>query len=176
MDASVGVTKFAPYIEVLSQPETDLHLSIAESVQPTTSTGSPYTMRPIKAFLSTLSVAALLAAGPALAAGDTANGMRIFKKCKACHNLAKNKHKVGPTLVGLIGRKAGTAKDAKGKLYRYSKAMKAAGEGGIVWNADNLQKFLTKPKKFVPKTKMTFPGLKKPADRSDVIAYIKSQK
>lgn len=133
-------------------------------------------MRPIKIILSTLGVTAMLAGAPAFAAGDTANGMRIFKKCKACHNLAKNKHKVGPTLVGLIGRKAGTAIDAKGKLYKYSKAMKAAGTGGIVWDAETLEKFLTKPKKFVPKTKMTFPGLKKAEDRTDIIAYIESQK
>ena len=130
-------------------------------------------MRPIRIVLSTLSVAAMLAGGPALAAGDSAKGMRVFKKCKSCHNL--DKHKVGPTLVGLIGRKAGTAKDAKGKLYRYSKAMKAAGVGGIVWNAENLEMYLTKPKKFIPKNKMSFPGLKNPADRTNVIAYIESQ-
>lgn len=133
-------------------------------------------MRPFKIILSALGVTAMLASAPAFAAGDTANGMRVFKKCKACHNLQKNKHKVGPTLMGLIGRKAGTAKDAKGKLYKYSKAMKAAGADGIVWNAETLEKFLTKPKNFVPKTKMTFPGLKKATDRTDIIAYIESQK
>ena len=111
-------------------------------------------MRPINVILSTLSVAALLAGSPAPATGDSAKGMKTFKKCKACHNIAKNKHKVGPTLVGVIGRKSGTAKDEKGKLYRYSKAMKAAGDNGIVWNDENLEKFLTKPKKFLPKTRM----------------------
>ena len=53
--------------------------------------------------------------------------------------------------------------------------MKAAGDNGIVWNDENLEKFLTKPKKFLPKTKMTFPGLKSAADQANVIAYIKSQ-
>ena len=75
--------------------------------------------------------------------------MKTFTKCKACHNIAKNKHKIGPTLVSVIGRKAGTAKDEKGKFYRYSKAMKAAGDNGIVWNDENLEKFLTKPKKIL---------------------------
>lgn len=132
-------------------------------------------MRPIRIVLSTLSIAAVLAGGPALAAGDAEKGMRVFKKCKSCHNLNKDKHKVGPTLVSLIGRKAGTAKDAKGKLYRYSKAMTAAGAGGIVWNTENLEKYLTKPKKFIPKNKMSFPGLKNLTDRIDVIAYIESK-
>ena len=49
-------------------------------------------MRPINVILSTLSVAALLAESPVLAAGDSAKVMKIFKKCKACHNIAKNKH------------------------------------------------------------------------------------
>ncbi|NKB55286.1 MAG: c-type cytochrome [Alphaproteobacteria bacterium] len=122
-----------------------------------------------------MAVAVLLANGPALAAGDPAKGKRIFNKCKACHHLDKNKHKVGPTLAGLIGRTAGTATDGKSKLFRYSKAMKKAGANGIVWNAENLDKYLTKPKAFIPKNKMTFPGLKKLTDRANVIAYIESQ-
>ncbi len=132
-------------------------------------------MRPIKAILSMMSLAVMLSSGPAWAAGDATKGMRIFKKCKTCHNTDKNKHKVGPTLVGLIGRKADTSKDAKGKLFRYSKAMKAAGAGGIVWNQENLAEYLTKPKIFIPKNRMPFPGLKKAADRANVIAYIESQ-
>lgn len=133
-------------------------------------------MRISKLFLPTISVILGLVATPASAAGDTANGVRVFKKCKACHNIDKNKHKVGPSLVGVIGRTAGTAKDAKGKLYRYSNAMKQAGAGGIVWTPETLEKYLTKPKAFIPKNKMAFPGLKKPADRADVIAYIQAQK
>lgn len=109
-----------------------------------------------------------------MAAGDPVDGKRVFKKCKACHNVEKNKHTVGPTLVGVIGRTAGTSKDQKSKLFRYSKAMKQAGAGGIVWNAENLDKYLTKPKAFIPKNKMTFRGLKKPTDRKNVIAYLES--
>ena len=74
------------------------------------------------------------------------NSMHIFKKCKSCHNSNKHNHKVGTTLARLIGRKAGTTKDGKGKLYRYSKAMTAAGAGGIVWNTEKSGKYMTKPK------------------------------
>lgn len=132
-------------------------------------------MNSMNALIPVVAIAVLIASAPAHAAGDPAKGKLVFNKCKACHNLSKNKHKVGPTLMGLIGRTAGTATDGKAKLFRYSKAMKKAGADGVVWNTENLDKFLTKPKAFIPKTKMTFPGLKKPEDRANVIAYFEAQ-
>lgn len=111
-----------------------------------------------------LTAAIFLAAGAANAA-DVKKGARVFKKCKACHALVANKNKIGPTLFGVIGRKAGIAKG-----FRYSKAMKAS---GLVWNDENLDKYLTKPRKFIPKNKMAFAGIKKKADRDNVIAYLK---
>jgi cytochrome c len=59
--------------------------------------------------------------------------------------------------------------------YKYSKAMKAKGAEGLMWTEENLDAYLLKPKAFVPKTKMAFPGVKKPEDRANVIAYIKSK-
>lgn len=101
--------------------------------------------------------------------GDVTAGKKVFKKCGACHFVDKEKKKVGPSLMGVIGRTAGTW----GK-YKYSKAMKAAGDGGLAWTAEQLDEYLIKPRKLVPGTKMTFPGLKKPEDRTNVIAYIKT--
>ena len=104
----------------------------------------------------------------AMPAGDAAKGKKIFRKCKACHAVGKTaKNKVGPVLNGVVGRKA-----ASFAGYKYSKAMKAAAEKGLIWDAANLDKFLTKPKKFVPKTKMSFAGLKKAEQRADLIAYL----
>jgi cytochrome c len=71
-------------------------------------------------------------------------------------------------MFGVVGRKAGTSEG-----YRFSKAMKAS---GVTWDEASLDKFLKKPKKFVPKTKMGFPGLKKDADRANIIAYLKTLK
>ncbi len=109
-------------------------------------------------------------AGAALAEGDAAKGEKVFKKCKACHVVDAEKNKVGPHLVNIVGRAAGAVEG-----YKYSKAMKAKAEEGLMWDEANLDAYLTKPKDFLPKTKMAFPGLKKEDQRADLIAYLKSK-
>lgn len=99
-------------------------------------------------------------------AADSKKGKKIFNKCKACHTISKNgRNKVGPNLYGVVGRKAASVEG-----YNYSKAMKAS---GITWDETNLDKFLKKPKKFLKKTKMSFPGLRKDEQRYDIIAYLR---
>lgn len=105
----------------------------------------------------------------AFAAGDATKGQKVFKKCAACHSLEAGKKKIGPSLHGVIGRTAGTAKG-----YKYSKAMKAYGKTGVVWGEETLEIYLTAPRNVVKGTKMAFPGLKKPQDRADIIAYLRS--
>ena len=111
---------------------------------------------------------AVLAAfgSPAMADGDAAAGKKVFKKCKACHALEEGKKKVGPSLFGVIGRAAGAVEG-----FKYSKAMM---ESGLTWDDETLAKYLTKPKDLVPKTKMSFAGLRKEDDIENVIAYIKA--
>ncbi len=118
--------------------------------------------------LAVLAVTAL----PVLAhaEGDVAKGEKVFRKCKACHDVEAKKNKVGPYLVGVVGRKAATAEG-----YHYSDAMKAKGAEGVVWDEATLDTYLTNPKAFVPGTKMTFAGLSKADERADVIAYLKSK-
>ncbi len=114
--------------------------------------------------------AAFLFGAPTLAAAqDVAKGETIFKRCAVCHGIGDTKKPVGPSLNGLIGRTAGTQEDFAKK---YSKAMVAAGEGGLVWTVENIAEYITDPKKKVPGNKMAFPGLKKEDERADVIAYI----
>lgn len=99
------------------------------------------------------------------AEGDAANGEKIYKRCQACHVVDKETNRVGPHLVGLFGRQAGSVEG-----YRYSSAMQ---ESGITWGEETLDKYLADPKGFIPKNKMAFAGLKKESDRQDVIAYLK---
>jgi cytochrome c len=114
-------------------------------------------------------VAATLFTVPAQAEGDAALGEKVFLKCKACHEVEKGVNKVGPTLKGVVGRKAASVPD-----YKYSEAMTAKGAEGVVWDEATLTTYLPDPKAFVPKTKMAFAGLKKPEDVANVIAYLKA--
>jgi cytochrome c len=101
-----------------------------------------------------------------IAGADTAAGQKVAKKCTTCHDLAKNgPDKVGPNLWGIVDSQI-----AARQGYKYSDAF--AGLGGQ-WGYDELDAFLTKPKVFAPGTKMSFSGLKKPADRANIIAFLR---
>lgn len=100
---------------------------------------------------------------------DAAAGEAVFKKCRACHSVVKDKMKIGPSLYGVVGRTPGTLAG-----YKYSASMIDFGKTGAVWDAATLSTYLTKPRALVTKTKMMFPGLKKEADRIALIDYLDS--
>lgn len=110
---------------------------------------------------------AALMSAPVLAAGDAANGEKVFRKCKACHAVEEGKNKVGPSLYNIVDNAVGQVDG-----FKYSKAMAAYGEGGAVWDAATLDAYLEAPRKAVKGTKMAFAGLRKAEDRADVIAYL----
>lgn len=116
-----------------------------------------------------LSLVIAMSAATAFAEGDTKKGAKVYKKCKACHTIEKGgKNKVGPNLFGVVGRKS-----AQVEGFKYSKAMKAA---DLTWDESNLDQYLTKPKKFIKGTKMSFAGIKKESQRQDLITYLKTFK
>jgi cytochrome c len=99
-----------------------------------------------------------------------AEGEKVFRKCKACHQVGEGaKDRTGPALNGIVDAAAGAAEG-----FRYSKPLAEAAEAGLVWNADELAAFLTNPKSYMKGTKMSFVGLKKEDDVEAVIAYLKS--
>jgi cytochrome c len=97
--------------------------------------------------------------------GDATAGEKTFRQCITCHKMEAGKHGIGPSLNGVIGKKAGSMAG-----YNYSGPMK---KSALIWNDQNLADYLENPRKKVPGTKMTYAGLRKPQDRANVIAYIK---
>lgn len=134
-----------------------------------------------------LAIAILSGASPVAWAtnvgGDAARGEKVFKKCAACHTLEPSKHRVGPTLLGVFGRLAGSTDG-----YKYSIDMKTAGEAGLIWNEKTLAEYIKKDGRSNPKTyigsvigkaraniKMAFPGLSKDQDIADLIVFLKEK-
>ena len=120
----------------------------------------------IKSFLIIVGLITFILIFSIAYAADPVKGKKVFKKCVACHSLEEGKNKMGPPLNNLLGRKAGSVEG-----YKYSKAMK---NSGVVWDEESLDKFLTKPRKFIPKTKMSFRGIKKKSLRDDLISFFKN--
>ncbi|TIV67016.1 MAG: cytochrome c family protein, partial [Mesorhizobium sp.] len=107
-----------------------------------------------------------------LLAGASADaGAAIFKKCQACHSGEKGgPNKVGPDLWDIVDRPV-----AEHEGFAYSSGMKDFSKGGQEhWTYDNLDHFITSPKKFVKGTAMGFAGLPKEEDRANVIAYLRT--
>ena len=122
----------------------------------------------VAAGLAAPAVAALPQAKGPVPAGNAANGAKVFVQCKTCHVTTAGVNRIGPSLHAVVGRKAGSVPG-----YTYSAANK---NSGLTWTEAELFTYLEAPRKVVPGTKMTFAGLKKPQDRADVIAYLKTQK
>ncbi|GAC1040406.1 c-type cytochrome [Rhizobium sp. No.120] len=108
-------------------------------------------------------------ASSVLADGDAVAGAAVFKRCGACHTATEPDNRVGPSLMGIVGRAVASKPD-----YAYSPAMKAFGADGKVWDEALLRKYLPSPQFLVKGTRMTFPGLKSDKDLDNLIAYLKS--
>jgi cytochrome c len=109
-------------------------------------------------------VALLVGAGAARADGDPARGEKRFEECATCHTVERGLNNVGPSLNGVIGRKAGEIAD-----FRYSPAMK---KSGLTWTPQTLDTFIADPQKEVPGNRMPFAGMPDAGDRADLIAYL----
>ncbi|MGA9439839.1 MAG: copper-containing nitrite reductase, partial [Pseudolabrys sp.] len=88
------------------------------------------------------------------------------RKCQACHSLEPGKNGLGPSLAGLIGKKASGVPN-----YNYSPAMKGS---SLTWDVATLDAYLSDPQRLVPGNKMPFPGLKTENERNAVIAFLAS--
>jgi cytochrome c2 len=95
---------------------------------------------------------------------DVENGKAVFEQCAACHSLDGTGDYDGPTLKGVIGRKAGSLED-----YRYSAAMKRS---DVVWDAATVDQYVADPQAFIPGNRMAFAGISDKTQRDDLIAFL----
>ena len=92
-------------------------------------------------------------------------GKRVFKLCSSCHTVAEGgPNLIGPNLHGLFGKQVGYADG-----FSYSPAVQ---EADFIWTPEKLDEWLESPRTFLPNNRMTFQGVRKPAERQAVIAYL----
>jgi cytochrome c len=107
-----------------------------------------------------------VAAHAALAVGDPAQGQKAFQECAACHATTQDKNGVGPSLFGVVGRKAGSLSG-----FNYSSAVKSS---KLTWTAQNLDAFIANPQQKVPGNHMPYSGMSDAQERAALIAYLAS--
>lgn len=123
----------------------------------------------MKTLIASAALSLLTVATPTLVfAQDAAAGKKVFRRCSSCHTVDEGGgNRVGPNLWGIFGSTAG----ARDTGFPYSGALKSS---GIVWDETTMSAYIENPRKAIPKTRMSFAGLKKAKQRDDVIAYLKS--
>lgn len=151
------------------QPETETAVAPAASARPVVTAQvaaaatEPDIANPIASPNTPRAVAtAVAAAEPATGLAEPA----AFAQCKACHSGEPGKNGIGPTLVGILDKKAGSVPD-----FEFSNPMKTS---ALVWNEANLDRYLADPRSVVPGTKMAFGGIRDAAVRKEIIEYLKT--
>ncbi len=148
----IGISKLSNVIFNVEKPETPSYAVEVESVSS-------------KAQASTETIEEKIDIAALMAMGDLAIGEKVFKKCAACHSIAKGgENRIGPALYNVVGRQVGGVND-----YKYSKALS---EYEKKWSFEELNGYLIKPAKWIKGTKMAFAGLRKEKDRASVILYL----
>lgn len=124
-------------------------------------------MKRVVAAAILLSAAFPALAGPAT--GDPVRGAVAFQKCYACHDMEPGRNNLaGPNLHGIIGRPIATEPG-----FAYSPALKAYAARHRRWSPRLLERYIADPEIEVPKTAMTFTGMKSAAERADLIAFLR---
>ena len=109
----------------------------------------------------------IVSPGFAAAAGDPLQGAQAFRNCAACHSIDAGQNMTGPTLAGVLGRKAG----GLASFHRYSDVLKRS---GIVWTDQTLDAWIANPAAFIPGNDMKFQGMPDALTRNNLVAYLKA--
>lgn len=99
--------------------------------------------------------------------GSAREGRAIFVSiCHTCHSAQPGLNRIGPSLYGVVGRKAASLPD-----YPYSEVMR---NSGFVWTPQQIFTYIANPQQVLPGVKMHYAGLTRASDRRDVIAYLET--
>ena len=124
-----------------------------------------------RALLSPFAVALAVSASAGMAdvGGDPERGEKLFRQCASCHQVGEGAvNRVGPTLNFIFDRPAGSVDG-----FRYSDALIAARDAGLVWTYETLDAFLANPRQNIRGTRMSFRGVADQQDRDDIEAYLR---
>ncbi len=121
----------------------------------------------MKATISIMATAIVLASGTPILAQDAARGEDLFQVCAACHSLTAGENIIGPSLAGVIGRPAADLAD-----FEYSDAMKGS---GLTWDEETLLLYIAEAQVLVPDTSMAFPGVGDAQDAADIVEFLATQ-
>lgn len=103
------------------------------------------------------------------AAEDAAAGRAVFDEhCARCHNPDAAGKTYGPSLVGIIGRKAASVEG-----FEYSDALK---KSGLVWTVDALRAWMADNTGLLPGTRMRHVGVNDPLEQDMLLAYLNTLK
>jgi cytochrome c2 len=98
-----------------------------------------------------------------LPAGAQDRGATVFRRCAACHSVEAGKHGLGPSLAGIVGKKAAAAN------FNYSTAFR---KSRIVWTTKTLDAFLKSPSKYIPGNRMISQGVSEDKEREDLVYFL----
>ena len=105
---------------------------------------------------------------PALAQETNAGQVAFNQVCRSCHTTKEGDNRLGPSLRGVIGRKAGSLPN----YSNYSDSMKNA---DLVWDKNNMERFIANPDQVVPGNNMKpFAGVASADERANIVAFLES--
>jgi cytochrome c len=115
-----------------------------------------------------IGLGSLIALSLPATAADASKGKTLFETCGKCHSITAEGDStlVGPTLKGIVGRKAASIED-----FRYSSAMR---NSGITWDEASLKEYITDPQTKVKGNRMALKSTFEPNEIDDIIAYLKT--
>ena len=122
----------------------------------------------MKLLVLAVAAAGVLAAGQALAQQKPVAESHVFHQCGSCHSLDTSANAFGPSLIGVYGRTAGTV-----PRFAYSEAVQ---KSGVVWNEENLRKWISGNDTFIPGTRMRHVAVTDKAKQDELIDFLKALK